>query len=103
MHNLKIGQERQDPETDEQIRQLEEQMILEIFKLVNDIGEEDVFHPENLEKLVVVASGDFLGNISGSNDEYYLRENRKLIQTQVDDQQNAKDVATSSLSAETLK
>ena len=96
MQNLIIGLERQDPETEEQMRQLEEQKTLEIFKLENEIGDEDEFHPENLEKLVVPDMGDFLGNISDCDDEQYLRENRKLIQTQLDDQQNAKVVATSS-------
>ena len=50
----------------------------------------------NSENPVVPDSGNFLGNISKSDNEDYLGENRNLIQAQGDNQQNAKDVAASS-------
>ena len=90
MQKLKIEQERRARETDEQLRQLEERKTLEIA------DEEDEFHPESLENPVLPDSGDFLGNISCSDDEDYLGENRKLNQAQRDNQQNANDVAASS-------
>ena len=96
MQKLKIEQERRARETDEQLRQLEEQKTLEKLKLEINTDEEDELHPENLKNPVVPDSGDFLGNISCSDDEDYLGENRKLNQAQGDNQQNANDVAASS-------
>ena len=96
MQKLKIEQERRARETDEQLRQLEEQKTLEMLKLEINSDEEDELHPENLENPIVPDSGDFLGNISCSDDENYLGENRKLNQAQVDNQQNAIDIAASS-------
>ena len=93
---LKIEQERRSRETEEQLRQLEEQNTLEMLKLKINTDEEDELHPENLEKPVLPDSGGFLDNISFSDDEDYLGENRKLIQAQGDNHQNANDVAASS-------
>ena len=67
-----------------------------MLKLDINTDEEDELHPENLENPVVSDSGDFLGNISCSDDEDYLGENRKLNQAQGDNQQNTNDVAASS-------
>ncbi|XP_075255351.1 uncharacterized protein LOC142348070 [Convolutriloba macropyga] len=54
-------------------------------------------HPVvNPRKPIGPDGGDFLGNIGCSDDEDYLGENRKLIQAQGDNQQNANDVAASS-------
>ena len=96
MQKLRIEQERRARETDEQLRQLEEQKTLEMLKLEINTDEEDELQPENLEKPIGPDGGDFLGNISCSDDEDYLGENRKLIQAQGDNQQNANDVAASS-------
>ena len=79
MQKLKIEQERRAPQTDEQLTQLEEQKPREMLKLDIGINKEDENHPENSENPVVPDSDDFWGNISGSDDEDYLGENRKLI------------------------
>ena len=98
LHMLKFEKERRARETDEQLRQLEEQKTLEMLQLETNTDEEDELHPENLEKPVVPKSGVFLGNISYSDDEDFLGENRKLIKAQGYNQQNenANDVAASS-------
>ena len=97
MQKLKNEQERRARETDEQLRQLEEQKALEMLKLKINTDEKDEIHPENSEKqFCQTADGNFLGNISCNDDEDYLSENRKLNQAQGDNQQNANDVAASS-------
>ena len=96
MQKLRIEQERRARETDEQLRQLEEQKTLEMLKLEINTNEEDELQPENLEKPIEPDGGDFLGKIGCSDDEDYLGENRKLIQAQGDNQQNANNVAASS-------
>ena len=49
MQKLKIEQERRARETDEQLRQLEEQKTLEMLKLEINADEEDEFHTKNSE------------------------------------------------------
>ena len=94
MQRLKSGQDGQARETDEQLKQLEEQKTLEMLTLGISNDDEDELHPENSKNQDVPDSGDLLGNISRSDNEDYLCENRKLIQAQGDYQQNANDVAT---------
>ena len=48
MQNLRIEQERRARETDEQLRQLEEQKTLEMLKLEINTDDEDELQPENL-------------------------------------------------------
>ena len=96
MQKLRIEQERRARETDEQLRELEEQKTLEMLKIEINTDEEDELQLENLEKPIEPDGGDFLGNIGCSDDEDYFGENRKLIQAQGDNQQNANDVAASS-------
>ena len=50
MQKLKIEQERQARETEEQLRQFEEQKTLEMMKLEMNTEVEDELYPENLEK-----------------------------------------------------
>ena len=64
MQKLKIEQERRARETEEQLRQLEEQKTLEMLKLEINADEEDELHTKNLETPIEPDSGDFLGNIS---------------------------------------
>ena len=96
MQQLRHEQERRGRETDEQLRQLEEQKTLEKLKIEINTDEEDELQPEYLDKPIELDGGGFLGNIGCSDDEDYLGENRKLIQAQGDNQQNANDAAASS-------
>ena len=50
MQKLRIEQERRARETDEKLRQLEEQKTLEMLKLEVNTDEEDELQPKNLEK-----------------------------------------------------
>ena len=70
---MKIEQGRRAIET---IRGAEDTRNVEA---VNNTDEEDELHPENSEKPVVPDSGDFLGNISCSDDEDYLGEKKKNL------------------------
>ena len=72
IEELKIEHERRTRETDEQLRQLEEQKTLEMWKLKINTDEEDDLHPENLEKPVVPDGENFLVNMSCSDDEDFL-------------------------------
>ena len=90
MQKLKTEPESQARETEEQLTQLEEQRTLEMLKLEKNTDEKDELHPKNWEKPVVPDSGDFLGNVSCSDDEVYLGETGKFIQAQGDNQQKSK-------------
>ena len=83
MQNLKIEQERRARETDEQLRQLEEPKTLEMLKLEINIDEQDELHPQRSEKPIELDSGDFLGNISCSDDEDYLAKTENLFNHRV--------------------
>ena len=96
MQKLKIEQEGQAQETEDQLRQLEEQKNLEMLKLEINIDEEDEIHPANSRKPVVPDGGYFLGKISGKDDKA-IWVKKKLIQAQGDNQQIAKDFAAAPL------
>ena len=56
----KIWNAKKKRELKENAKRLEEQKTLEMLKVEVITDEEDKFHPENLEKPVVLDSGDFL-------------------------------------------
>ena len=77
MQKLKIERERRARETDEQLKQLEEQKTLVMLKLKINGDESDELRPESLEKPINPNSGGFLA-ISAA-------VTRKAIQAKTED------------------
>ena len=91
MQKMQIESERRQ-EIDEQMRHLEEQKTPELMKLEIDTDKKDELIPEN--QMYQSDSKDFLSNINSIGIKSH--SGRKLNQTKGDNQQSARDVATSS-------
>ena len=83
IQKLKLEQEGQAQETEDQLRQLEEQKNLEMLKLESNIDEEDENHPANSKKPVVPDGGYFLGKISGKDDKAIWAKTKNLFKHRV--------------------